>query len=80
MTYCVVINKVMAVSICPIPKLNCSFQHCKTNECCYNPVFANSEYAINDLAKLTGNVELTSKEISNIKADLLNKVKISLIT
>lgn len=80
MTYCIVVNKTMNTTVCPIPKLNCTFQHSKTNECCYNSTFANSEYTINDLAKLTGNLELTSKEISNIKLELLTQVKISLIT
>lgn len=78
MAYCIVINRPMSHPCCPIPKLNCSWQHAKTNDCCYSESFANSEYSVNDLADLTGNSELSGKEIMAMKSELMQQVKISL--
>ena len=74
-TYCTVVNTNLDIDVCPIAKLSCSYQHKLTHKCCFTPTHLN----VNELANLTGNVELTNKEVSNLKAELLAKVKLSLI-
>ena len=67
----------MLVELCPIPKSSCSYQHVVTNKCCFDP--ASMHLTVNELANLTGNLELSNKEVSTIKAELLAKIKLSLV-
>jgi hypothetical protein len=74
-TFCVVIQKQLAVSQCPLAGNSCIWKHRKTSRCTYNEAFANSEFTPNEFAARVG---LPSAEVSVldiIRNSLADKIR-----
>lgn len=60
MSYCVVVDKELAISHCPLPKGICFFKHRKTGLCSYQPDVTKMTHE--ELANLVGVIPLTEAE------------------
>lgn len=78
-TFCVVIQKQLAVSQCPLAGNSCIWKHRKTSRCTYSELFANSEFTPNEFAARVG---LPSAEVSVldiIRNSLADKIRSEIV-
>ncbi len=70
-TFCVVLQKALAVTNCPLPMGACTWKHRETGQCCYTPDLRN----VGEIAALVGAPLPTELEVVQIRADLLRAIK-----
>lgn len=62
MSFCIVVERELATSSCPLHKGACVWRHRETGSCMYDPEF--STKSVEDLAELVGAPNPTSEEVS----------------
>lgn len=75
-TFCVIIQRQLAVPNCPLPKGVCVWKHRVTGQCKYDPSL--SDINIIDLAKLVGLPIPSEDHLLQTKARLLNSIQAEL--
>lgn len=70
-TFCVVLQKTLAVSNCPLPLGACTWKHRENGQCCYVPDVRN----VGEVAALVGAPLPTDLEVIAIRATLLAEIK-----
>jgi hypothetical protein len=74
-TYCVVIEKRLAVSQCPLPDGSCIWKHRKTGRCTYSEAFASNDFTANEFAARVGLPVPDSEALAIIKNSLADKIR-----
>lgn len=74
-TFCVVIDKQLAVSQCPLPNGACIWKHRKTGRCTYSEVFASSDFTANEFATRVGLPTPDSEALAIIKNSLADRIR-----
>lgn len=72
-TFCVVIQKQLAVSHCPLPKGSCVWKHRRTGLCCYDLNL--SDIKLVDLSQLVGLRAPTEDQFLKTRAELLEAIQ-----
>lgn len=75
-TFCIVIQKQLAVSNCPLPRGTCVWKHRVTGQCKYDPQLA--DIKVIDLAARVGLPIPTEDQLLETKARLLDAVRAEL--
>lgn len=76
--FCVVIERRMATSTCPLRKGGCVWRHRKTGLCCYDPSAGVLE--VSAIAKLVGAPIPTPEEQAQIREALLVAAKKEIVS
>jgi len=74
-TFCVVIEKQLAVSQCPLENGACIWKHRKNGRCTYNEAFASSDFTPNEFAARVGLPPADPEVLNIIKNSLADKIR-----